>query len=526
MLDLLIKNGKIVDGTGNPYFYGDVGIQGEEIAKIGGIEEEAKRVIDATGRVISPGFCDMHNHSDGDVFAFPSMDWFALQGVTTGLTGHCGFGAPNSKICKEYFSGGFLSEEEQERYGDWDSIKEMAQRGDQVGGLGINIAHLVGSGALRYSVMGPENIKPTKEQMLKMKKVMEKCMQDGAIGMSTGFSYRPGRFFTTEELIEVAEVVKQYDGIMVMHIRGHHCQEAYRQGLKEVIEVQKKVGIPIHVSHLSAYVGMFLEEDEVYPINRKMLEDARREGVDVTFDVLAYGSDSFGVSFYVGGVPAAFGMSFEEFGKAWKDPEFREKVWKSASTVDDYCVCDYTEAVVCNPLNLVFNTGDADIDGKTLGTLTKSRRESFDFIMNLFLQKSPAFVVYFNQSQSEVGRLSESRLTMPSSDAAYTWDGPALSGVMPKFFRDHIDKGFCLEEVIRRMCAGNARIRLFDRGLLRAGMKADICVFDADHFKPSGTWGNPRVKPSGMDFVLVNGSVVVDNGEMTDARPGKVVLKR
>ncbi len=526
MFDILIKNGRIVDGTGNPWFGGDVGILGEEIAKIGEVKEEAKRVIDAKGRVVSPGFCDMHSHTDVDVFAFPSMDWFALQGITTALTGNCGFGAPNSKVGKEYLSGAFLSEAELERYGDWDSLKEMAQRGDEVGGLGINIAPLVGLGAVRFSVMGPENIKPTKAQMLQIKEVIGKCMKDGAIGMSTGFSYRPGRFVSHEELIEVAEVVKQYDGILVMHIRGHHSQEAYRKGLREVIEVQRKVGIPIHVSHLSAYVGMFAEEDEEFPINRKMLEDARREGVDVTFDVLTYGSDSFGVSFYAGGLPTAFGMSFEDFAKAWKGPEFREKVWKSMITIDDNCTSDYTEAVVCNPLNLVFDTGNADMDGKTLGNLTKSRRESFELLVNLYLQKIPAYFVFLTQSQREVERLSDSRLAMPDSDVAYCFPAPAVSGLMPKFFRDSVDRGTCLEETVRKMCAGTARIRLFDRGLLRAGMKADICVFDPERVKDNSTYANPKVKPGGIDFVLVNGSIVVENGEMTDARAGKVLLKR
>ena len=544
MLDVLIKNGKVVDGTGKPWFYGDVGIVGDEIVKIGKVEEEAKRVIDARGKVVSPGFCDPHAHPDYKcaMKAF-EKDWsfsnWLLQGVTTFIGSNCGLGVIPSEAWKSLVSSKLGFPREVLTDIKWDTVEDYVKLANKIG-LGPNYVLFAGHWTLRQAVLptypGYKTI--TKAQLQEMKDLLEEQMRAGMFGLSVGLSYGSCRYAEKSELVELAEVVAKYDGILNFHIREGYSQEAHISfGLREAIDIARKTGVPVQIAHL--YSGEKPEEGKTPPV-LKFIEEARKEGIDVTFDCTPYPSHKFGTELMYNiliAPPPHVAESAEELAKSWKDPEFREMVYQEMLNVGDKCPYDYVHSALLSPDCILTNTDDPDIEGLTLGEVarvegitsnmvTGDRRDILSLLVKRAVEGRKGAVTMGGLQEGYLGNaiLNDSPYSMPGSDG-FMGERNAY-GSFARYFEDRVNRGVSLEEIVRHMTSLPARRYVFDRGLLAIGQKADIVVFDPDNFKDNTTMADAAKKPSGIDFVLVNGSVVVENGEMTDARPGKILLKR
>lgn len=281
VFDILIRNGRVVDGTGNPWFRADVGISKGKIGALGRLSgEKGDRILDASGLVVSPGFIDIHTHSDAILLVNPTGDSHIQQGVTTNLVGNCGSSvAPVSS----YMRGRY--EETLRKYGlemDWSSLAEFFER-LRKRGVSLNVGSLVGNGTVRMSVMGMERRRPTEGELVEMKRLVVEAMKDGAFGLSTGLLYAPSGFAATEEIVELAKVAAEYGGIYATHIRGEG--DPLIQAVKEAIEIGDRASVPVEIAHHKA---MGTRNWGKVTETLRLMEEARKRGVEVNCDVYAW----------------------------------------------------------------------------------------------------------------------------------------------------------------------------------------------------------------------------------------------
>ena len=289
MYDIIIKGGKIIDGTGNPWFYSDIGIKDGKILRIGKLESEAtKQIIDASGYVVSPGFIDIHSHSDFAPLINPYMESKVRQGVTTEVIGNCGFSAAplNDFLRKEILETSPMLMEAGIELG-WTTMAEYMEKIER-NGVSLNLAPLVGHGTIRAVVMGYKRGKPTSKELEEMKRLLAEALEQGAFGMSTGLIYPPNCYAETDEIIELCKIVANYGGIYASHIRGEGHQ--LLDSVKEAIEIGEKAGIPVEISHHKA-VGK--ENWGKVKESLKIIKEARNRGIEVTCDVYPYTAGSF-----------------------------------------------------------------------------------------------------------------------------------------------------------------------------------------------------------------------------------------
>jgi len=534
MFDIVIKNGKMVDGTGNPWFKADLGIENEKIATVGRLDRsESGRTIEAEGLVVCPGFIDMHSHSDVSVFFNPSLDSAVRQGITTLVTGNCGMSlAPVNSSRKDLlmkYLSPFLPPGGQLRI-DWNNFAEYLTRLEE-NKTSANIAQLVGHGTVRIAVMGLESRDPTSEELEKMKALVAEAMKAGAFGMSAGLIYPPGIYSKTDELIELCRIVARYGGIYACHIRGEG--DTLMEAVKEAINIGEETSIPVEISHhKAAGKPNWGKTKETLSLMKK----ARARGVDVTFDQYPYNAGMTSLStllppwVHVGGIDEMLKRlrSSEERERIRKDIELGIMGWENF--IAD---CGWENIYVSS----VTNEENKHLEGKSLVEIAKmKKKDEFTALCDLLLEeKGKATIVLFMMDEKEIRRVMKSCLQMVGTDSwALAPHGilglgkphPRFYGTFPRILGKYVreEAALTLEDAIRKMSSFPAqRIRLEDRGLIREGMWADIVIFDPTKVIDKATYQDPHQYPEGIEYVLVNGKVIIDKGEHTGILAGKIL---
>jgi len=527
--DIVIRNGHIVDGTGSPWYSGDVGIRGGKIAAIGNLSEaRSKRVIDARGMIVAPGFIDMLGQSELTILVNPHLPSKVFQGITTEITGEGGSAAPlNDAIVK----ADHLTYEHFNIKPDWRTFREYFARLEKQG-IGINLASYVGATQVRRMVLGDGNRAPSRSELEQMRALVREAMKEGAAGVSTSLQYAPAPYASTDELIALATESANFGGIYATHMRSEG--DAIKTALDEAIRIGREARIPVEIWHLKA-AGKSnwgrMPEIVAY------IENARNEGVDVSADTYAY--------------PAWFN-SFSAFIPPWahdggdarmierlKDPALRARIRKDMETPSTEWDNEWHE--VPGPdailISVVQNTKLTPLQGKTLAQIAKMwGKDPIDTLFDILIQDDAyTYVAVFGMSEPDVTLAllqpwvsvdNDSQGTAPDGLLGKEHPHPRAYGTFPRILRKYVreEKKLRLEEALRKFTALPAqRMRLVDRGVLKAGMWADVVVFDAEKVSDLATFENPNQLSVGMEYVLVNGVPVIDGGKATPALPGKVL---
>lgn len=486
-LDVLIRGGSVLDGSGSPAKAADIGISGDRIVFIGvDAKKTAKHIIDAHGLIVAPGFIDPHAHSTADLLdpKRSRNDAYLTQGVTTVVTGNDGQGPVQV--------GSILSQWEQQ-------------------GIGTNAALFVGQGEVRQKVMGMSDAKPTAEQLIRMENLVDQAMKQGAIGLSTGLYYAPGSFADTEEVIALAKVAAANGGIYDTHIRD---ESTYTIGLlasiDEAIRIGREAHIPVMISHIKALgTEVWGKSPEVIDHINK----ARAAGINVTASQYPYTAS--GTSVTASLVPRwAEAGGRDALLARFDDPSVRPKLIK-----------EMTENMVrrggANSL-LITSAADKSIQGKTLATIAKERNQSPIDSAIAIIQAGGAGVASFNMQESDIETFMRQPWVMTCSDGV---DGhPRKYGSYPRKIRRYVYERhvISLESAVHSSTELAAQaLGLKDRGLLKTGYFADIVVFDPKTIKDLATYEAPATPSAGIQYVLVNGKLAVDNEALTSTLAGR-----
>lgn len=498
--DLLLKNGRIVDGGGGPWYRAELAVRGDTIVAIAAtLPGAARRSVDLRGAVISPGFIDLHTHARRGILSVPTADNYVRQGVTTLIEGPDG----SSPVPLKPF------------------LEQVA-----AAGISPNFGSFIGQGSIRDKVIGSVDRKATPEEIAQMKELVRDGMRDGAFGMSTGLFYVPGTFTPTEEVIELARVAGELGGIHISHMR----QEADKvlDSVKETVAIGERGHLPTQVTH-HKIIGRGNWGKSVETL--RLIDEARARGVDATIDQYPYTASSTGLQALLPSWALEGGGS--KLRERLADPAQRARA--RAQVI----------------LNLKYDRGGGDpknvqmascgfdpsIAGKNLAEITKAagRSVSFETAADTTLEmveKGGCSAIFHAIGEEDLQRILRHPATMIGSDGEVTHFGQAsphprsygtFVRVLGRYAREL--SLITLEDAVHKMSAmPAARIGLLDRGLLRPGMKADIAVFDPDTVKDRATFEQPHQYAEGVLLVIVNGQIAFENGAMTAARPGRVLL--
>jgi len=525
--DLLITNGRIVDGSGRPGYRADVAVQGDRIVRIGNLQRaKAKRVIDARGLVVAPGFIDMLGQSETYVLIDPRVMSKVMMGVTTEITGEGDSIAPMSeRLIKE-------QEDFLRRFDlkiDWRTLDEYFKRFEKQG-AGVNLGTFVGATQVRAHVIGFDNRPPTPAELEQMKQLVADAMKDGALGLSTSLQYVPARFAKTDEIVELAKVARQYGGIYATHQRSE--ANALDESLKEVFEIAQQAKIPVEIWHLkTAYKKNWGRMPEVL----RRISDARARGLDVTADVYPYIAGSTSLSACL--PPWALEGGTEKMLERLRDASIRQKL-KTEITTDSkdweniYLGSGGAAGVL---IGSVVNRELEAMQGKRVQQIAEEQgKEPLDALFDLILaDHGQTGAIYFMMSENDLlAAMKAPFVSFCTDSGARATDGP-LSGskshprgwgsyprILGKYVRE--EKILTLEKAVQKMTGmPAARVGLKDRGLLREGMFADIAIFDPTTVIDRATFEVPNQYPEGVAYVIVNGQLSVDGGKRTAALAGR-----
>ena len=530
--DLVIREGMVLDGTGSPSLKKDVGIVTGKMKRIGNVAGEGRKTIDASGMVVSPGFVDLHTHADLGILAYPDAENYIMQGVTTVVVGNCGLSMAPLKPDKIFLLKRYISPylEAGYDYGwQWGTLAEYYVKVAEQG-TSVNLAPLVGQGAIRLAVKGFDTSEATKEEMKEMKKLLAQSLDDGAFGMSTGLVYPPGSYSSTEELVELASILTECRAIYTTHIRNEG--ERLIEGVEEAIRIGEEDHIPVEISHhKAAGRSNWGKIDDTLGI----IGQARQRGVEVNFDVYPYPAGSTTVTALLplwvleGGI--------EKMLARLKDKKVREAIEKE-STGEATMGINRIEEAGWHSIFIGSCPSQKKFEGKSLEEILKERDEFdnpyqglFDWLLEI---EGDATMVVFDQDEGNVKTVLSSPLASVASDSWVTAPAaggkphPRSYGTFPRVLGRYVreEKLLALEEAVRKMTSLPAgKIGLEGRGIIKEGCWADIVIFAPAAIKDRATFASPHQYPEGISHVIVNGQVVVDQGELTGARPGKV-LKR
>jgi N-acyl-D-amino-acid deacylase len=497
---LIIQGGRIVDGSGNPWYVADVGISEGKIAAIGRLDTgEARHVISAEGLVVAPGFIDVHTHVERGIRERPTAENFLFDGVTTIVTGNCG--GSETDVAK------FFAE-----------LREA--------GLSINLATLIGHNSVRREVMGTAQRDPTPEEQAKMEALVEQAMRDGAVGFSTGLIYIPGTYSKTPEVVGLAKAASKYNGVYASHIRNEG--DSVLAAIQEAIHIGREAQMPVEISHFKISSKRFWDKSDQ---TIGLVEQARAQGIDVTVDQYPYTASSTGLGVLLPSWALAGDDSTMKIRLA--DPTTRQQIAGEMKTWLRKRVgrkrLDYAYVARCR--------WDSTLEGKNISQINKLMKRKGKLEQEIqtvleMMEKGGASMVYHSMHEKDVERIMRYSNAMVASDAGVVELGrgvphPRAYGtnarVLGRYVREK--KILRLEEAIRKMTSLPAqRFRLTERGLIRPHMAADLVVFDANHVIDRATFEKPHAYSEGIRYVLVNGVVVIDNGQHTGTRPGKVLL--
>ncbi len=522
--DLIVRSARVVDGSGAPGFQGDVAVRGGRFAYVGpACPGRGHLEIDGTGRVVAPGFVDIHAHSDYYLLVNPRAESKIRQGVTTEIGGNCGYSAAPVL--------GQVREERIRIYADlfgltlpWDGVEgylqHLAHRGSSV-----NFALLIGHNTVRASVMYGSDQRPSSRQLSEMIRMVEAAMAAGAVGLSTGLIYPPGCFAGADELIALCEVVGALGGIFAVHMRseGNRLLEA----IDEVIAVAEQARVPLQISHLKTSGRRNWEKlDGAFA----RIEAAQERGVDITCDRYPYMASNTGLSAVL--PEWVFEGGTERMLARLAEAEVRAAVRDEIAA--EHPEADYYDqimiAAVTRPENNVY------VGRRVSECARAAGMETFDFIAELLMgERGMVDAIYFTMSGENLRRILEKPYVMIGSDSgAKAVDGPLgdgcphprAFGTFPRVLQQYVrDEGLLsLEAAVRKMTWDPLRrIGVTDRGLIREGFAADLVLFDPDTIADVATYETPRQYPRGIEWVLVNGEVVLRHGEHTGSTPGQIV---
>ena len=543
--DIGVIGGRIVDGAGNPWYYGDLGIAGRKIAKVGKVErKDCKRTIDAKGLYVCPGFIDIHTHSDVTALVFPGCDSTLRQGVTTHLIGNCGSSAapirePYADVWKTYWGewAGKFDEDDWSTFGEYLRTLERS-------GVGHNIAALVGHGAVRTAAMGAQRRAPTPKELALMKSLVEEAMQAGAYGLSTGLVYPPGSFAKTREIIELCKVVAKYGGMYTSHIRGE--RETVLEAIREAVRIGAESGVRVQISHNCPKVGAWGWSDKTLAL----AEQARKKGLDVTVDNDVHTDLAPALS---GALPQYLHeLPRKKLLEHIKTKENRARIRREIieDKLPAFGPAGLLKHGYFDRIFIMHCPKQKKLEGKTVAQVAKERKKDvFETYFDLIVEEKDEVIAIFDYIlEEDIKRLLVHPLVMVSSDCA-TWSekGPMTEppnympcafgeypGIFERYVRD--EPLLSIQEAVRKMTSFPAqKMGLYDRGLLRPGMWADIALIDLARIKDRATnvWPHkypyenyPHRYPDGVPYVIVNGVIAVDGGRQTKARAGKVLRHR
>jgi N-acyl-D-amino-acid deacylase len=527
--DIVITNGHIMDGTGSPWYSGDLGIRDGKIAAIGNLSDyERKRTIDAHGMVVAPGFIDMLGQSDLTILVDPRVPSKIYQGITTEITGEGGSAAPLSDAIIQSERPIF---EHYKITPDWRNFWQYFARLERQG-IGINLASYVGATQVRRMILGDADVQPTPAQLDQMRALVRDAMQDGAVGVSTALEYAPAPYAKTEELISLAAEASKFGGIYATHLRNE--SDSVLAAIDEALRIGREAHIPVEIWHIkvAGKANWGRMPEVVAKINA-----ARTQGVDVSADTYAY---------------TAWFNDFSAFIPLWahdggdakliqrlQDPATRARIRKDMLTPskdwdNEWQEIPGPEAVM---IGVVQNPKLLALQGNRLSEVAKTwNKDPMDALFDLLIEDN-AFtqVAVFGMSEPDVALAlqqpwvsidNDSSGTSPEGILGQEHPHPRAYGTFPRILRKYVgeEKKLTLEDAIRKFSALPAqRMRLTGRGVLKQGMWADVVVFDPATIRDVATFENPNQLSQGMEYVLVNGIAVIDGGKMTGALPGKVL---
>jgi N-acyl-D-amino-acid deacylase len=527
--DLIIRNGQIIDGTGSPWYSGDIAIAGGRVAAIGHLAEvQAKRSIDAHGLVVAPGFIDMLGQSEFTILVNPHMPSKIFQGITTEITGEGNSIAPlNDRIAK----ADSATYDHFQIKPDWTNFRQYFARLERQG-IGINLASYVGATTVRRMVIGDDNRPPNAAELERMRQLVREGMRHGAVGLSTSLQYAPAPYASTEELIAVASEAGKMGGIYATHMRSEG--DAIIPAIDEVIRIAREAKIPAEIWHLKA-AGK-ANWGRMPEIVGK-IEKARQSGLDITADTYAYTAWFNTFSAFI--PPWAHDGGDAKLIERLRDPAMRARIRKEMQTPSNTWDNEWQE--IAGPeailVSVVHNPKLRPLQGKTIAQIAKLwNKDPIDTVFDLLIEDD-AFtsVAVFGMSEPDVllalqqpwvSVCNDSQGTAPDGLLGREHPHPRAYGTFPHILRKYVreDHKLRIEEAIRKFSALPAqRLRLTDRGVLKKGMWADIVIFDPATISDRATFENPNQLSEGMQFVLVNGVPVIENGKQTDALPGQVV---
>jgi len=526
--DLVITNGHIIDGTGSPWYAADLGIRDGEVAAIGNLATAPrKRTIDAAGKVVAPGFIDMLGQSEFTILIDPRLPSKIYQGITTEITGEGGTIAPLNDAIIQSDRAGY---EHYHITPDWRSFRQYFARIEKQG-MGINLASYVGATQVRRMVLGDDNVQPSPAQLEQMKALVREAMKDGTVGVSTALEYAPAPYAKTEELIALATEAGKFGGIYSTHMRNE--SDSVLEAIDEALRIGREAHVPVEIWHIKvAGKNNWGRMPEVVA----KINSARAAGADVTADTYAY---------------TAWFNDFSAFISQWahdggtaklverlKDPATRERIRKDMLTPSKEWDNEWQE--IPGPdavtIGVVENPKMLPLEGKRLSEIARLwNKDPMDALFDFLIEDPTTGVAVFCMSQPDVTLAlqqpwvaidNDSSGTSPEGILGQEHPHPRAYGTFPRILRKYVreDKALTLEDAIRKFSALPAqRLRLTDRGVLKAGMWADVVVFDPATIHDLATFDNPNQLSEGMDYVLVNGVPVIDQSKMTRALPGKVL---
>ena len=501
--DFIIKGARIVDGSGNPWYEADIAIKDGRIAAIGRFDSElASDFKDVHELIVAPGFIDVHTHVESSIRRLPTADNFLFDGVTSIVTGNCGGSAT---ALDSFF---------------------VALRDS---GISLNVSTLIGHNSVRRAVMGLAQRDPTPDEQSQMEALVEKAMQEGAVGFSTGLIYIPGTYSKTPEVVGLARAAARHYGVYASHIRneGNDEQMDVFGAIAEAINIGREAHIPVEISHFK------VSSKKLWGASKKtisLVEQARGEGLDVTVDQYPYTASSTNLGVLAPSWALADGDSAMKLRFA--DAKTRKKIVADMKkSLDRAGRTNYGYAVVARC------RWDSTLEGKTISQINKLRKRKATLDNEIktvleMLEQGGAGMVYHTMNEDDVQRILQYPYSMVASDAGVVEFGTGMphpraygtnARVLARYVREK--KIVRLEEAIRKMTSLPAqRFRFTDRGLIRPGMWADIVVFDPATVGDKATFEKPHAYSTGIHYVLVNGKIVINHERHTGARPGQIIL--
>jgi dihydroorotase/N-acyl-D-amino-acid deacylase len=526
--DLVITNGHIIDGTGSPWYSGDIGVRDGKVAAIGNLATAPrKRTIDAAGKVVAPGFIDMLGQSELSILVDPRLPSKIYQGITTEITGEGSSIAPLSDAIIQSDRSGY---EHYKITPDWRTFRQYFARLEKQG-MGINLATYVGATQVRRMVLGDEDKQPTPGQLEQMKALIREAMKDGAVGVSTALQYPPAPYAKTEELIALAAEGGKFGGIYSTHMRSE--SDSVLDAIDEALRIGREAHVPLEIWHLKV-AGK--ENWGRMPEVVAKINAARAAGADVTADTYAYTAWFNDFSAFI--PPWAHDGGNTKLVECLKDPATRDRIRKDMLTPskdwdNEWQEIPGPEAIM---IGVVQNPKLLPLQGKRLSEIAKLwNKDAIDALFDFLIDDPSAGVAVFGMSQPDVTLAlqqpwvaidNDSSGTSPEGILGEEHPHPRAYGTFPRILRKYVreENVLTLEDAIRKFSALPAqRLRLTDRGVLKAGMWADVVIFDPATVRDLATFDNPNQLSEGMEYVLVNGVPVIDQGKMTGALPGKVV---